>query len=293
MGKIQSLSKNKAYSKIPAFKKLYGHYKDAVKAYKEAAATKKKIKAKYKALKKEKNISKRALHIAACAVKLAKNEKRMHRRIMNVSAKHLVRWVRLFKECQKRNAELKAKEKSSTKKKKAAKPTAKKTSKPKAAKTKTTKAKPTVKKIKPAKAVAEKTKVIKVEKPTVIKIARSVQPAKTKRPATKPVAARPAAKKTAVRKAPVRKTISKKDNLKRIEGVGPKIEGLMNAAGIHTFNQVARSSVARLQGILDKAGSRYNFADPGTWPQQAKLANTGKWDELAKWQAELKGGKKG
>jgi hypothetical protein len=31
---------------------------------------------------------------------------------------------------------------------------------------------------------------------------------------------------------------------------------------------------------------------PTTWPQQAKLAADGKWDELKKLQDELKGGKK-
>jgi hypothetical protein len=35
-----------------------------------------------------------------------------------------------------------------------------------------------------------------------------------------------------------------------------------------------------LKGILEEAGSRYKMHDPTTWPQQAKLAEEGKWDEL-------------
>ncbi len=31
--------------------------------------------------------------------------------------------------------------------------------------------------------------------------------------------------------------------------------------------------------------------EPGTWPEQAKMAAEGKWDELKKWQDELNGGK--
>ena len=30
---------------------------------------------------------------------------------------------------------------------------------------------------------------------------------------------------------------------------------------------------------------------PGTWPEQAKMAHEGRWDELKKWQDELDGGK--
>jgi len=30
--------------------------------------------------------------------------------------------------------------------------------------------------------------------------------------------------------------------------------------------------------------------NPGSWPKQAKMAADDKWDELAKWQDEHKGG---
>lgn len=91
---------------------------------------------------------------------------------------------------------------------------------------------------------------------------------------------------------PTAVSASEKDDLKKVEGIGPKIEGLLNADGIMTFAQLAKSSVDRIQKILDAAGSRYRIANPETWPDQAALARDGKWDALEKLQDELKGGRK-
>ena len=90
-------------------------------------------------------------------------------------------------------------------------------------------------------------------------------------------------------------TISKstdKDDLKKIEGVGPKIEQLLNADGINTFNDVVNATVERIKGILTAAGPNYAVHDPATWAEQSRLAASGNWDELAKLQEELKGGKR-
>ena len=84
---------------------------------------------------------------------------------------------------------------------------------------------------------------------------------------------------------------SVKDDLTKIEGIGPKIKGLFNDDGIWSFLQLSESSIERLQKILDDAGPRYRVHNPKTWAQQAKLAAEDKWDELKKWQGELKGGK--
>ena len=81
------------------------------------------------------------------------------------------------------------------------------------------------------------------------------------------------------------------DDLRRIEGIGPKIAELMNGGGIFTFAQMAASSVERLQGILDEAGDRYRVHNPGSWPMQAGLAADDKWDELEQLQDRLDGGK--
>ncbi len=82
-----------------------------------------------------------------------------------------------------------------------------------------------------------------------------------------------------------------KDELKKIEGIGPKIQELFYDNGIYTFSQIAAAPSSRLKEILNTAGPRMQMHDPGSWPNQAKLAAEGKWDELQKLQDELKGGK--
>jgi predicted flap endonuclease-1-like 5' DNA nuclease len=84
---------------------------------------------------------------------------------------------------------------------------------------------------------------------------------------------------------------AKADNLKIIEGVGPKIEGLLKDGGINNWSELAKAEVATIQGILDAAGPRYKLAKPGTWPTQAGLAAAGKWSELKAYQDSLNGGK--
>ena len=84
---------------------------------------------------------------------------------------------------------------------------------------------------------------------------------------------------------------AKGDDLRKVEGVGPKIAELFNAAGIHTFADLAKASVDQLKDILTEAGSAFASHDPGTWPKQAEFAAAGKWDELKAWQDELNGGK--
>jgi predicted flap endonuclease-1-like 5' DNA nuclease len=83
----------------------------------------------------------------------------------------------------------------------------------------------------------------------------------------------------------------KQDDLKIVEGIGPKIEELFNTSGILTWKALSETSVDRLREILDKAGERFQIHDPGTWPRQAKMAYEGKWQELKDWQDSLDGGK--
>lgn len=85
----------------------------------------------------------------------------------------------------------------------------------------------------------------------------------------------------------------KSSNLKIVEGVGPKIESLMNAAGIKSWSDLASAPPSKIQTILDEAGPRYRVHDPKTWPEQARLANEDKWEELIAFQKDLSGGKAG
>jgi len=83
----------------------------------------------------------------------------------------------------------------------------------------------------------------------------------------------------------------KADDLKIIEGIGPKIAELLIADAISTFAQLAQTSPDAIKVILDNAGSRYKMHDPTSWPQQAALAAEGKMNELKVLQDSLKGGK--
>lgn len=98
-----------------------------------------------------------------------------------------------------------------------------------------------------------------------------------KKEVAKPAAAKPAAKATA-----------KADDLKKIEGIGPKIASTLVEAGISTFAELAKTEPAKISEII--SGVRGNHVTD-TWPAQAQLAADGKWDELKKWQDELDGGK--
>jgi len=83
----------------------------------------------------------------------------------------------------------------------------------------------------------------------------------------------------------------KKDDLTKIEGIGPAINRLLNADGITTFLELSKAKVSRLERILTDGGPRFRMHKPGTWPQQSGLAAKGKWEELNALQDKLDGGK--
>jgi large subunit ribosomal protein L21 len=88
----------------------------------------------------------------------------------------------------------------------------------------------------------------------------------------------------------VKKVVKKADDLKKVEGIGPKIEALFIEAGIDSFKKLAKSDPAKLKAILEAAGPDFTSKVPDSWPLQAQMAADGKWDELAKWQEDIKGG---
>jgi predicted flap endonuclease-1-like 5' DNA nuclease/predicted nucleic acid-binding Zn-ribbon protein len=83
----------------------------------------------------------------------------------------------------------------------------------------------------------------------------------------------------------------KKDDLKVIEGIGPKIEELLHGGGIYSYRQLANAPAERLKEILIAAGERYKMHDPTTWPQQSALLADGKMEEFQKLTDSLKGGR--
>ncbi len=84
---------------------------------------------------------------------------------------------------------------------------------------------------------------------------------------------------------------SKGDDLKKVEGIGPKIAGLLIDRGIDTFVKLSEAGIEVLEEVLREAGSRFAMHDPSTWAEQAKLAANGNWDELKELQDRLLGGR--
>ncbi len=83
----------------------------------------------------------------------------------------------------------------------------------------------------------------------------------------------------------------KLDDLKIVEGIGPKIEQLFHAEGIRTWRALSTTPVQTLRDILHKAGERFRIHDPATWPDQAGLAADRKFVELRALQDRLDGGR--
>jgi len=87
-----------------------------------------------------------------------------------------------------------------------------------------------------------------------------------------------------------KKATGKADDLKKIEGAGPKAAEALVNAGYETFAKIAKAKPEELSNILSEASSRLAHIVTDTWPKQAKLAADGKWEELEELQNRLDGG---
>ena len=121
-------------------------------------------------------------------------------------------------------------------------------------------------------------------------VATAPSPAKAAAKAPKALPATEADLVTEVPAAPTT-TTTERDDLKLIEGIGPKIEEMLNEGGLTTFASVADAPTERIQAILDEGGPRYRVHDPSSWAQQARLAADGKMDELQDLKDRLSGGR--
>ncbi|WP_417855794.1 50S ribosomal protein L21 [Xanthomarina gelatinilytica] len=99
-----------------------------------------------------------------------------------------------------------------------------------------------------------------------------------------------AAPKAEAKKASSKKSAAKADDLKKIEGAGPKAAEALINAGYETFAKIAKATPEELSAVLTEASSRLAHLVTDTWPKQAKLAADGKWDELKALQEKLDGG---
>jgi len=115
-------------------------------------------------------------------------------------------------------------------------------------------------------------------------IKEDVSPAKNKKVSKK-------AKSNAKKKKDAREFSTKKDNLKIITGIGPKLEEILNNSGIKTYKQLAASKISFLKQILESAGNRYSTHNPSNWAAQAKIAARGNMAKLKDYQANLNSNK--
>jgi predicted flap endonuclease-1-like 5' DNA nuclease len=80
------------------------------------------------------------------------------------------------------------------------------------------------------------------------------------------------------------------DDLTTLEGIGPKVAGVLAGIGITSFEALAKADFATVKAALDGAG--YKYMDPSGWIEQAALAAKGDLEGLKKLQDNLKGGRK-
>ncbi|MBN2005448.1 MAG: peptidoglycan DD-metalloendopeptidase family protein [Anaerolineae bacterium] len=75
------------------------------------------------------------------------------------------------------------------------------------------------------------------------------------------------------------------DKLTRIWGIGKKTEGVLHAAGIFIFEQLAAATPAQLRTIVEESGMHPRHLD--TWPKQAQLILDEEFTKLAALQVKL------
>lgn len=77
------------------------------------------------------------------------------------------------------------------------------------------------------------------------------------------------------------------DNLQIFEGIGPKMEEILQSNNIHTWHDLSQQSESDIRGILDSYGDQYQGVEHiDSWITQAKLASDGKLTELIELQKE-------
>lgn len=81
------------------------------------------------------------------------------------------------------------------------------------------------------------------------------------------------------------------DNLRKLEGITPRIEAILNEAGIKNYHALSKTDPNRLKQILEAAGEQFKHHDPQSWPFQAELAAKGEWTRLQDYQSYLQSNK--
>ncbi len=74
----------------------------------------------------------------------------------------------------------------------------------------------------------------------------------------------------------------RRNDLKVIDGIDPKIEKILHEAGIHDWYQLEKTDAKVLSTLVNNAGIT---AETTTWPYQASLARQEKWNDLKELQS--------
>ncbi len=115
------------------------------------------------------------------------------------------------------------------------------------------------------------------------------------KPKAKAAPKKPVVKKKKVAATKTTRPATKKERLtelQKVEGIGPKIAGLLIDDGVKDLHDLSKAKITRLRKVLKSAGSRYAIADPGTWAEQAALGAKGNWKAMEKLKDVLHKGKR-
>ncbi|RVD51590.1 proton-conducting membrane transporter, partial [Mesorhizobium sp. M7A.F.Ca.ET.027.03.2.1] len=107
------------------------------------------------------------------------------------------------------------------------------------------------------------------------------KPATAKSATSKPATAKSATAKSATAKPAAGPASGKPDNLRRLIGIGPVNEKLLNAQGVTSFAQIASWTAADVKRIEDVMNFDGRIARE-RWIEQAKLLAAGNEKEFAK-----------
>ena len=77
------------------------------------------------------------------------------------------------------------------------------------------------------------------------------------------------------------------DDLRLVEGIGPKIQEHLRKNGLRTWADIASTKPEQLKEVLAQAGDHFRLHDPSHWPEQARLMVENRWEELRKYQRKL------
>lgn len=134
--------------------------------------------------------------------------------------------------------------------------------------------------------------IIEVPAPAPTPVVEAAAPVAAPVAEAKAEAATPAAEvKVEAPAAKVKATKPGADDLKVVEGIGPKMEKALHAAGIVTFENLAAASEDQINAAIVAAGMRFAPSVP-TWAEQASYAVKGDFAGLEAFQKTLVGGRK-